>query len=434
VKQTLFMVAVTLAGTAGVFVVGPSWGVTVYYFFAVLRPQFIWQWSLPTGVQWSQYVALATILAVLSGWRGRGNAGSDDRRRRPTRAWSPAHTAVVLFGGWVVVCYLNAYNREYGYIVFIDYLKIFIMFVISSVVLRRVSELWAIFLLTGVSLAYISYEINFLYLVNGYLGIQKNGYGGLDNNGAGLMLAMGVPICLFTWEGSRSRWRWVFLAMIPVCIHAVLMTYSRGAMLSIIVAWPLMLVRSRYRVRVGLGTVFFAALAIPVMAGPEIQKRFFTIQDNEVDASAQSRRQSWAAAWAIAKDHPIFGVGIRNANLFSYQYGADEEGRTIHSQYLQIAADCGFVGLGLYLSIFLLVSASTWKARRAAALMRDREADRVRAIASGIECALFTFCFGAIFLSLEVVELPYLLILLGAQLSGVYHAADRGRSTIEIPS
>lgn len=433
-KQTLFMVVMTLAGTAGVFVAGPSWGVTVYYLFAVLRPQFIWQWSLPMGVQWSQYVAIATILAVLTGWRGRGHAEGDDRMGRPTRAWSPAHTVVVLFGGWIVVCYFNAYNKEYSYIVFIDYLKIFIMFIISSIVLRRVSELWVIFLLTGVSLAYISYEINFLYLVNGYLGIQRNGYGGLDNNGAGLMLAMGVPLCLFAWEGSRSRWRWVFLAMIPLCIHAVLMTYSRGAMLSILVAWPLMLARSRYRARVGLGTVLFAALAIPVMAGAEIQQRFFTVQHNEEDASAQSRRQSWAAAWAIAKDHPIFGVGVRNANLFSYRYGADMEGRTIHSQYLQIAADCGFVGLGLYLSILLLVTASTWKARRAAAQMGDLEADRVRAIASGIECALFTFCFGAIFLSLEVFELPYLLILLGAQLSVVYHDAGRGRSTIEIPS
>jgi probable O-glycosylation ligase (exosortase A-associated) len=205
------------------------------------------------------------------------------------------------------------------------------------------------------------------------------------------------------------------------------MTYSRGAMLSLIVAWPLMVARSRYRVRIILASVAFAVLAIPVMAGPEIQARFFTIKDNEVDESANTRRQSWAAAWKIARDYPILGVGVRNSNLFSQQYGADMEGRTIHSQYLQIAADCGFVGLGLYLAIFLLVFGSTWKGRRAA--RGDPEADRVRAIASGVECSLFLFCFGAIFLSLEVFELPYLLLLLGAQLPVVYGGQSRRLAT-----
>ena len=56
----------------------------------------------------------------------------------------------------------------------------------------------------------------------------------------------------------------------------------------------------------------------------------------------------------------MFGVGIRNSNLFSYQYGADMEGRTIHSQYLQIAADNGFVGLGLYLAVLALLHRGTF--------------------------------------------------------------------------
>ncbi len=229
VKQTLFMVAVTLVGTVGAFTHGPICGVVVYYFFAVLRPQYIWEWSLPLGVQWSQYVAIATILAALfhqpaqdaDGGVRVGPAG------QPTRSWSPAHTAVLLFAVWVVLSYVNAFDRDFGYLVFVDYLKIFTMFVVSSFVIRKVDHLWIIMLLTAASLGYIAYEINFLYFVNGYLGIYRNGYGGLDNNGAGLMLAMGVPLCWFAWEGTRSRLRWVFVAMIPTIVHAVLMTYSR---------------------------------------------------------------------------------------------------------------------------------------------------------------------------------------------------------------
>jgi probable O-glycosylation ligase (exosortase A-associated) len=407
VKQLLFMIAATLVGTAGCFTGGPIYGVIVYYFFAVLRPQYMWKWSLPEGVQWSQYVALATIASVVLGGHEPGRA---------PRPRSTAHVAVLLFAAWIVLSYANAFDKEYSYVVFIDYIKIFLMFFIASAVIREVVHLWVIMLLTAISLAYISYEINYLYFVNGYLGIERNGYGGLDNNGAGLMLAMGVPLCLFAWEGARHWLRWAFLAVIPLIVHAVLMTYSRGAMLSLVVAWPLMVARSRYRVRITLASVAFAVLAIPVLAGPEIRARFFSIQDNEVDESANSRRQSWATAWRIACDYPILGVGVRNANLFSYQYGADMEGRTIHSQYLQIAADCGFVGLGLYLAVLLCVFGSIRRARRAARRDPGPDADRVRAIASGVESSLFVFCFGAVFLSLEVFELPYLLILLGAQL------------------
>jgi probable O-glycosylation ligase (exosortase A-associated) len=426
VKQTLFMVAVTLVGTVGVFTHGPICGVAVYYFFAVLRPQFIWEWSLPTGIQWSQYVAIATILAVPFQQPAPDGGVHGGPAGQPTRCWSPAHTTVLLFAGWVVLSYANAFNRDYGYLVFVDYLKIFTMFVVSSFVIRTVDHLWIIMLLTALSLGYIAYEVNYLYLVNHYLGIYRNGYGGLDNNGAGLMLAMGVPLCLFAWEGTRSRLRWGFVALIPTIVHAVFMTYSRGAMLSLLISWPLMVARSRQRLRIGLATVVFGVVGIPLLAGPEIQERFFSIKDNEVDESANSRRQSWAAAWKIAKDYPIFGVGVRNANLFSYQYGADMEGRTIHSQYLQIAADCGFVGLGLYLAIYLSVIASFWRTRRAARSDRSPEADRARAIASGVESALLLFCFGAIFLSLEVFELPYLLMLIGAQLSVVYRQPSSG--------
>jgi O-antigen ligase len=152
------------------------------------------------------------------------------------------------------------------------------------------------------------------------------------------------------------------------------------------------------------------------MAGPEIRARFLTLESAEKDESAQSRRASWAAAWAMAKDNPVFGVGVRNANLYSHQYGADIEGRTIHSQYLQIAADSGFVALGLYLAALAAVWVSLRRARNEARRHTGPTARRVVAIAAGLECALAVFCVGGAFLSLEVFELPYLILLLGAQL------------------
>ena len=325
---------------------------------------------------------------------------------------------MIVFGSWIAVTFVLASDREVAYPWFIEYLKIFVMFTVSALLIQTVRQVWILMILTALALGYIAYEINYLYLVNGYLGIQRNGYGGLDNNGAGLMLAMGVPLCYFVWEGMRRWRRWVFLALIPVLIHAVLMTYSRGAMVSLIAVVPLFLLRSKRRAWL-MGFAVGIAFLLPVLAGKEIRARFFSIEQNEIDDSANQRRAAWAAAWAMAKDHPVFGVGVRNANLFSHQYGADMEGRTIHSQYLQIAADNGFVGLGLY----LIVLGSTWwgmcQARSQAAAGTDQESQQGYAVCCGAEGALLVFSVGGVFLSLEVFELPYLMVLLGAQIHGL---------------
>ena len=289
------------------------------------------------------------------------------------------------------------------------------MFTVSAVLIYSVRQVWILMSMTALALGYIAYEINYLYLVNSYLGIQRNGYGGLDNNGAGLMLAMGVPLCYFVWEGIRNSWRWLFLALIPMLVHAVLMTYSRGAMVSLIAVIPLFILRSKRRAWL-LAFAAGMAFLIPILAGKEIRERFFSIEQNVVDESANSRRQSWAAAWAIAKDYPIFGVGVRNSNLFSRQYGADMEGRTIHSQYLQITADNGFVGIGLYLGILGATWYSLRRTRLWAKARTDPESLQVYATSCGVEGSLLVFCVGALFLSLDVFELPYLLILLAAQL------------------
>jgi probable O-glycosylation ligase (exosortase A-associated) len=197
------------------------------------------------------------------------------------------------------------------------------------------------------------------------------------------------------------------------------MTYSRGAMLSILVVIPLVLLRSRRKLLLTGALVAFALIALPTLAGPQIRARFMSIENTEIDDSANARRQSWKAGWNIARDFPVFGVGVRNANLFSQRYGTDMEGRTIHSQYFQIVADNGFPGLALYLMMLL----GGWLAlRRPRALVRHRddpEARRTRAMAAGIECSMAVYCFGSIFLSLEVFELPYLLMLMAAQLAAV---------------
>jgi hypothetical protein len=62
-KQMFFLAITSLMGIAGSFTISPLWGIAVYYMYAVLRPQFIWEWVEAMGmnisdIPWSFGVAV----------------------------------------------------------------------------------------------------------------------------------------------------------------------------------------------------------------------------------------------------------------------------------------------------------------------------------------------------------------------------------------
>jgi probable O-glycosylation ligase (exosortase A-associated) len=322
---------------------------------------------------------------------------------------------MLLFSLWVVLTYITAQNRDAAWPWFLVYLKIFLMFFVSSMLIRTLKQVWILLILTALSVGYIAYEVNFMYFASGYMGIYFNGYGGVDNNGAGLMFAMAIPPCIFIYMGTTRWWRWVFAALVPFLLHAVLMTFSRGAMVSLLAAAPVIFLRGKNKFQLLLAFVAIASV-IPFLAGKEIRARFFTVENYEDQSSAQLRFASWEAAYEIALDYPIFGVGVRNSPLISADYGADREGRVIHSQLLQLMADNGFPGLFFYLLVVGSVLVSLRRVRRWAKPRGDPDSVTAYAIACGVEGSIAVFFVGSLFLSLEVFELPYVLLLLGTQL------------------
>ncbi len=426
-KQLAFMALTMFLGTAGALALTPVLGIAVYYMYAVLRPQFIWDWvdlfGMKLGdVNWSLPVALITLKATAL-WRL--GLWTPVMAAKPPWYGNPrfdrSHYLFLAFTAWISLTYLTAYNQTVAWPYFIEYVKIFVMFVCAALVLRTVRDLWIVYYVMLGCAVYIAYELNFYYVVYKWMMLQQRGYGGLDNNGAALILAMAVPLCFFAWEANRGWWRWGFLAVIPVLLHAVMLSYSRGAMVSLCFAAVLMFFRARNKLFVG---VLYAAGACVVvaMAGKEIQERFFSVGAQEVDASAQSRWSVWKIAVEIANENPVFGVGIRNSNLFTFAKGADMEGRTIHSQYLQTAADSGWPALALYAALLVSIFYGLWRTRRMLSKFTDPETLKVRSLAAGLECALMLFCIGAAFLSLEHFEMPYICMVLAVQLHAITRA------------
>ncbi len=444
-KQTVFMTLITLLGIAGT-ILHPFWGVLLYYTFAVLRPQHLWVWALPQNIRWSLLAAGAAIIGVLL-----------SLPRVMVRAnWNPIATLSSLFAVLVMVSCLMAFRPDVAASAGVEYAKIFIMASLATLVIDRLDHVRYTAMMIFMVIGYVSWEINNTYIFDGRLDIYHKGYGGLDNNGAGLLMAMGIPFAYAFFRNAATFMGKAVCVMIGLMmIHAVMMSFSRGAMIAALVGivWILWHHRPwRQTVVITAGLL----IAIAYMAGPEIRARFFSIENYEQDASAVSRLDSWAAAWKITWDYPFFGVGPRNSNLFSQTYGADIAGRTIHSQYLQIGADSGFLAMCLYLVIGWLSLRYTARVRtRVQALhekyqnslesaaglnapARDAGNDAIPSprrtkriptpprvgheyalIALAIQTSLLIFFFGGIFLSMEIVELPWLLLMLAGVMPGL---------------
>jgi len=420
-KHFLVLGAAVLLGALGT-VYHPFWGVLLYYTFSVLRPQYLWDWSLPARWRWS---LIAAAIAAIGAFAHLPKLLAKNR----------VNLIVVLILALSVLLFLStltAHNPSLAQHYGIEYAKIIAIALLACLV---IDQLWQIRILAGMillMLGYVAYEVNYLYFIDHRLDIFHQGYGGLDNNGAGLMLVMGLPFAYAFAHCVRVHWQRVACAVLGVLIiHAVMMSYSRGAMLAAMVGVGWLLWHHRSKLQAAGMMVMLVAVVL-ALAGPEIRHRFMSTLDYQDDHSAQSRLDSWSAGWQMAWERPLLGHGIRNANLYSANFGADVVGRTIHSQYLQMAADCGLPAVAVYVC---LVGSALMSLRRARVACRaylqrsdadywwgpieDPEADEVRQvyhIALACSASLLMFVTGGLFLSLELFELPWLLIVTAAVL------------------
>jgi O-antigen ligase len=74
-----------------------------------------------------------------------------------------------------------------------------------------------------------------------------------------------------------------------------------------------------------------------------------------IDESAMGRLYAWEAAWNMALENPVFGVGISNFiyNYFYYSTHWDGRNHAVHSTWFGVLAESGFIGLVLFISLIV---------------------------------------------------------------------------------
>jgi len=201
---------------------------------------------------------------------------------------------------------------------------------------------------------------------NEYIGLRITSSWKHSNNFAGYLLLM-IPLWLSVFmmfsdrriEGPYSQdkrikclWMLACLGVLVCFIGALGLTYSRGAWIGFLAAlffW--MLIYGRLWV-VSMTFIFgFLVIFLPKL----VHIRQVSLVSDQTDVwgaflhgvhlTAGGRFDLWREAGGLIIQHPFFGIGLNCYSKFATMYA--------HNSFLQIGAELGLIGLGVFL--FILV-------------------------------------------------------------------------------
>ncbi len=423
-KQMLFLVTLLSLGGFG-SILHPFWGLLTYYTIATLRPQDVWEWALPVQFRWSMAAAILLLLGI---------ALNLNRVVHAMRI-NLVMVLMLIFALLIGLSCLTAYDPDTATRWATLYAKILLICFVTGLLVTELWQVRALCIAIFLSLAYLAWDVNTSYIFQGRLTIFHAGLGDLDNNGAAMLMGLTIPFAYaFAVSPIRMWQRAISVFCALLALHAVMLSYSRGAMVAVSCGLLWLILHHHSRAQKVVMVIGLVA-ALTVMAGPEVQKRFVSTASYDQENTAQLRFASWGAAWRIANEHP-FGVGVRNSNAYTHSYGADKLGRTVHNQYLQLAADSGIPTMLVYVLLIITVLVMMFNARRACLRTlaqrgdlppsddepRHRQMLQMTAnLALGCQTAIIIFAVDSLFLSMEVVEVPWLLMAVAGTVPAALH-------------
>lgn len=253
---------------------------------------------------------------------------------------------------------------------------------------------------------------------------------GQPNRYAQILLVL-LPIAYFAARRETRRWlRFALYGCGAIILGGVLLTYSRGAFLSVLVIAALLVITRALRLRtLALVSLVLIATVIAWTRGDAL--RVATLQETpgllvKAEGKAQGpeseevmryRSSEMRSAWSVFVDHPLLGVGPGQFGpVYSPKYRSRPEtsleiGRARpRNLYFELAAETGILGLACFLAIVGWIQLRLWRAWR-----RWRNArDDLAGLALGFFIAICGYLVSAVFLHLSYQRYYWLLLGLAA--------------------
>ncbi len=393
----------------------PVLGAYMWAWLGMMTPQkmtYGFAFSLP----FAYAVAAVTLLVFVI----------NKKRRSIPKTTATVLWVLLLF--WMTVTSFFALNTQEAVLDrWIYVFKIHLMLAISLMLVTEQRHFkWLVWVVT-LSVAFFGTKGGIFTITTGGSGRVWGPPGGLlqGNNELAVGLVMLVPYLYWMRETIQNKWaRWGLMLSMFLCVLSILGSQSRGALLSIAAMALMLALKSRRKVRTTL--VLGVALAMAVALMPDTwTKRMDTIQEYQADGSAMSRIWTWTTLWNVAKDRPMVGAGFRADTGAVFQRYAPQgeewsmyDGQVFvaHSIYFQMLGEHGFVGLGLFIALWVAVWVLAGRTAREAQRYPDL-APWLPLLMRMTQVSQIGYLVGGAFLSLAYLDLPY--YLLGYTLLGV---------------
>jgi O-antigen ligase len=191
--------------------------------------------------------------------------------------------------------------------------------------------------------------------------------GAFGPNELAITLAWTAPLALYLAEQKqRGLSRVLYRLHLPVIVLANILTGSRGGAITLIVSLSAVVAfiiratavqRTRWLLSLAAATTA-AAILVPHASW----ERLLTIRSQVQTGSFSHRGDIWRAGWeTLDAQSLIRGIGSaayarKMANVLGLETGS-------HNSFLSLLVDNGAIGLGLFLSAFLLMCRHVWRMR-----------------------------------------------------------------------
>jgi len=232
------------------------------------------------------------------------------------------------------------------------FIRCIVIFVVLVNVVRtekRLKGLLLLALITGVWLslgAINDYRLG-LMTVEGYRAGGRGGGIFGNSNDMALFLVTIVPIAIALLLRSRSlALKFLFGSCVMLMIAGIVLTYSRGGFLGLLVALGFFAWKAgrRHRVEIVLAGLLIVAAFLALVPSYAFRLASIVIPSLDPVGSSEARGGELLRSLYVAIRHPLLGIGMGNyAPEMSYR------ALVTHNSYTQVAAEMGTAALVCYI-------------------------------------------------------------------------------------
>ena len=395
--RDIFLI-VFLFGSVPFILRRPTYGVMLWVWVSVMNPHRL-AWGPAYDMPFAMVIAATTVV---------GAVFSREPKQIP---FNGITIVLLLLTIWMSVTTIFALNPDPAVDTWIRVTKTMFMVFVTIYLLHSKKHVYVLVCILAASIAYYGIKGGVFTLVGGGESKVWGPEGSYieENNALAVATIMTIPLLRYIQMHASNRWLKIgLLGAMILCGFSALGSHSRGALIAILATLLFLWIKGQNKVRGGLVLLLLVPVGIAFMPDSWTQ-RMQTIETYEQDASAMGRINAWKMAMNLAQDRIVFGGGfqIYEKEIFARYAPVPDDVHAAHSIYFAMLGEHGFIGLGLFLLLWILVwRNASWIDKHA----RSRE-DLIWAadLARMIQVSVLGYLVGGGLLSLAYYDVPYYL-------------------------